>query len=340
MVTYAVGSIILGIAAILLTQILAKGKSGKGTRMIGLWVGGILTVLAVVSFVSPGTIPFLEGEIPMGGGALSVSTQPGSPLVGGQCVGIEDTTVTLSAVDKYTQASTGGTHRYRINGAPALTVSDAGTLTASPGDVIEILWENATQSVSYFSDISKEVVPCAGTVTYSKELFQNGTVTIDIFNEEGDLIDNGVNNETLAAGDVVTLLSRVKGTYQRGIPYGGVMVTEWNTTSIDDVIVEFGGAEVEVPGVFTITLGTEAKTKAFSIPGVETNNMVEGKITIDVDDSFDPTVGGDDSVKITFYPYNYYINEDKGGIFNELGVEDEDDIQTYQHTTTTLLTVD
>ena len=41
-----------------------------------------------------------------------------------------------------------------------------------------------------------------------------------------------------------------------------------------------------------------------------------------------------------FYPYDYFINEDVGGIFDGPAVEDEDDSQTFDHISTLTLSTD
>jgi len=349
-ITWTVAILILGVLAILITQAMSKKA---GTRKAWLWIGGIASVLMVVVLLVgsanlPASLGFLSSPI-MGGtttvGDLTLTTVPGgqsaSPVIDGKCVGIEDTTVTLSAVDKYTSIATGGTHRYRVNNAPALTVSNAGSFTASPGDKIQVLWENASLSSTYYGAVDEFVVPCSGTVTYAEQLVKNGTITIEVFNEEGNLIDGTPENETLTTGDVVTLTAKIKGTYQRGIAYGGVIVAEWNNTIIDDVIVDLGGSKVSTPQVHSSTYGADSSIKTYSIPSILSNQILDGSIVIDVDDSVDPS--GQYSVNdiiLTFYPNNYFINEDSGGAYEGPATEDEDNVQTFSHKNAYTLHVD
>ena len=332
-------SLIAGIiGAVLLILSLAKGYKDKGTKVIMTWlaIGGI--VIAVLPAFMP--VAFLTD--PLGGATIAVSTGtiPTQSVVGGIC-GVEDTTVTISAVDAYTEASAGTTHRYRVNNGPALTVANAGTFTASPGDVISVLYGNETDG-TYYGFTETETLPCAGTKTISDKIYRNGTLTVEVFNEEGNLID-GVENETLANGDVVTLSSKLKGTYQRGFPHGGVIVAEFNgtgTSTIDDVIVNFGGSETSVPGIYAITLGTNARTKAFTVPAILSNQIIEGKIVIDVDDTNNPVGTGDGDVVLTFYANDYFIDDDNSGAFAGPKVTDEDNVQTFLHTTASTLHID
>ena len=304
------------------------------TRNIGVIVA-IAGVLLFVPFISdavakagiPLDIDFGAGE-GTGDGTL---TQIVQSTPSGICA-VEDTTVTLSATNKFTAAATGGTHRYRINNGPALTVTDAATLTASPGDRIQVLWGNAVDT-THFGAVTSEIVPCSGTKTYTTELVTNGSVTIEVFNEEGNLIVNGTENETMANGDVVTLTAKLKGSYQNGFPYGGVIVVEFNGTGsgseFDDVIVDFGGSPTSVPSIYSITMGTSARTKAFTVPAILSNQIIEGTIVLQADSVINPSIG--DLVPppvLSFYPNDYFINDDTGGSFDGPTVTDEDDAQT------------
>jgi len=289
--------------------------------LLGLPVLAWANILPLAAITRPLAVPTAIPEVP---------TVP-APEVPEELCPVEDTTVTLSAIDKYTAVATGGTHRYRINGAPAKTVSDAGTFAASPGDTLEILWYNESNNV-YYGAVDTVVIPCAGTKTYSAELAKNGTLTISVWNEEGVLIDSAGNNETLAAGDVVSLDMELKGQYQRDIPYGMVAVIEYNKTAIDDVVIAGeAGNELEsdaVPQAFSITYGSAAATKAYLFPAVISNAKWKGTITIDADDSVNPGESNGGDIKITLYPRDYYINEDNGGAFEGPAAEDEDNALT------------
>lgn len=291
----------------------------------------VLQFLNTPTFGQTFTVPGTDTTVTLAGGQATTS--------GGGICAVEDTTVTLSAINKFTSVATGGTHRYRVNGAPALTVSDAGTFAASPGDSLEILWNNGSETnTAYYSAVSKELIPCAGTKTFSSEVVSNGTLTIEVFNEEGNLIVDASENETLGAGDVVTLSARMKGTFQTGHPYGGVIVAMYNNSAYDDVIVDFGGSKVSTPQFYTVT-GTAYTTKSYSVPAILSTEIIPGTITIDVDDVDNP--GGQDSaINLTFYSNDYFVNEDLGGAFEGPAVQDEDDAQTKEYTVVSNIAVD
>lgn len=339
-ITWALLLILVG--AIVSIIAIAKKMDKKNRQLMG-WIGGIAAVVGILAMT--GIVPQLNGlnQIidfgAIGGTTAAVgSPTPGSPLVGGKCVGIEDTTVTLSATDMYTSVGSGGTHRYRINSGATNTVSDGGTFTASPGDTLEIVFENASASGTYFSVLATEVVPCSGTEEFHVEVVPNGTITIDVFNEEGNLISEGTENETVAAAEVVTLPAKLKGTYQKGIPYGGVIVVEYNGSEFDDVIVNFGGSEVPTPEVHTLA-NVNYETKTYTVPAIMSNAIIEGSIVLDADDTNNPA-GNLSDVVLDFRPNNYYFNEDTGASPEGPAVEDEDDTATYGHITSFTIHID
>lgn len=315
-----------------------QSKQRMTLRNIGFVVlGAGALLLAVPSIGTSLGIP-VDIALP----TLTAAPSPTAPAVvpaGGCGPGsIEDATVTLSAQDAYTASATGGTHRYRVNGAPASTVSDGGTFTASAGDVIEVLWYNGATS-TYFSARDTYTVPCnQGAPIFSTELVADGTQVIEVFNEEGNLIDSSGENETLGAGDVVTLSANIKGAFQTGLPYGGVMVVEYNTTAYDDVIADFGGSKVSVPDFYTVS-STGNIARAYSIPAIASNDILRGSMVLDADDTINPAVDNAD-VTITLYKSNYFINEDTGGSFDGPAVMDEDSAQIYSTTATFTLNTD
>lgn len=244
------------------------------------------------------------------------------------------TTVTLAGQDFYTGNAVGGTHRYKVNGAPASTVSDAGTFTASPGDSIEIMWMNET-SASYYGLIETVTVPCTGAKTFSQSLYNNGTFTVQIFNEDDNSIDNASGGtgitEALAAGDVVTLDANIKIVFEAAAPYGGVFYANYNTSAFDKVTMDFGGEPVSAPSAVLVPpRSTQHSVVAVSVPPFFSTDKVFGKITIDVDDTLDPdglTVTGT-NMSFAFRPYNVFVNGDTAGSFDAPAVEDEDDVAT------------
>lgn len=294
-----------------------------GIALVGLFL------LGAFGFIPSLTNPLGGVQVPAGTDTLSAV----ATTAVGECLSTSKSTVTLGAVNPFTGSATAGTHRYRVNGGPMLTVSDAGTFTASPGDKLDILWYNASTSGGYFSKSGTYTVPCEGTFTVTEsgkpiELYNNGTITLQVFNQEGVLITNsGDANETLAAGEVTPPLKfEVLGTFQRGMPYGGALLVEYNTSEVDDVIVNIGGTNlVAVSAQLDAPAAVDHAQKWYKVPAVLSSQILEGTIVIDADDTINP--GAADDIDLVLYQYNYFINDDKGGAF-ELGVEDEDNVAT------------
>lgn len=331
--------IILGLIALAVFQLGSVGK--PKTRKAVTWISFILlgfSILAMSGVISQ--LSSLNNPIQFGAEQLAVTPTSGGLIVGGKCANVEDITVTLSAIDAETALSTGGTHRYMIGNGAAKELSDAGTFTASPGDTLKILFGNAsTGSSLYFSEVQEHILPCLGTVEYTAKLYKNGTINVEVFNEEGNLIDTTSENETLAAGDVVTLNMNIKGTYQRGIPYGGVMVIEYNSSEIDDVRPTIAGASpTSVPTFHTVSATVNA-VKAYTYAPLISNQIYSGTILIDADDTNNPTSNGGD-IHIYFYTNNPYINEDNSGSFEAPAIEDEDGAKTYNHKKDYTLSID
>ena len=331
------GNLVLWIAGILVA--IAVGSlvfgSSKKSIKIAKWTGviGAVGLLTLVPFVAT-NLPFLSNQINFGGSTLAVgdagTEDAGTPsnLVNtGKTTlcAVEDTTVTLSGEDFYTSVGTGGTHRYKVGNNIASTVSNAGTFTASPGDVLNVLWMNGSEtSSSYFSASKSYTVPCIGTFPVTEKLYRNGTVTIEVYNEEGNLIATTVENETVSAGDVVTLSMKLKGAYQRASPYGGVLIAEYGIPVLDDVIVDFGfPTKVATPSFYTLTNGSQT-SKTYDVPPIFGTESLSGQITIDVDDTRDPTAVQVDVINLTYRAKDYFINQKTGGSYDGPAVEDEE----------------
>ncbi len=236
------------------------------------------------------------------------------------------TTVTLSAVDKYTTQAVGGYHRYKINGAPAVELADKGTFTASPGDKITILWNNET-STGYYSVVGNYEVPCTGAKTFYVDAVNNGTLSSSLKDSDDDTIDGTSNNQSLDAGDVKDVTVKLSGQYQKDFPYGFDAIVEFNKTNMDDVVLSTEGGSVltstNVLQSHSPTYSTESSRKAYLVDPIISNADLKLKVTLDADDSTAPGPSGGDVI-ITLYPRNYFINEDNLGAFEGPSAEDED----------------
>lgn len=329
-ISWTIGVGIIAVVTLAIAQGLVKKTS---TRKMFTWlaIGGV--IVAILGFAN--VIPNLNeniGFLAVAGGGTGVETpEPGTNLqadVLGCDLGTK-TTVTLAGVNQYSNAPVGDYNRYKINGAPAVDLADAGTFTASPGDKITVLWANESK-VLYFSQVGEYVVPCTGAKTFYANLVNNGTLTSSVKNSDDTLMDGTATNQSMGAGDVKTVSIKLTGTYQKGFPYGFVAVIDMNKTSYDDVtLTDSAGIELptaNVPQSFSYSYYvTESSKKAYEIPAIMSNAEIVIKAVLDADDTNAPTGAGQGAdVVVWVYPKNYFINEDKLGAFEGPAVENED----------------
>lgn len=335
--------IALVIALAIITVFTVLGSKEKKRRFMFGWIG---IVLIVVSLIGAFTVPALGTTIqiggpasPLAGGVQTTKTCPDGSVIlvtqtcpsGGTTIcAVEDTTVTLSAQDKYTSVASGGNHRYRIDGSPAKTVADAGTLTASPTDIMNLLWVNESKT-GYFASPQVVTVTCKGTETFSTLVSKNGTLSIKVLDQDaGDLISDS-NAETLAAGDVVDLKMTLQGDYKNDFPYGFVAVIELNKTAMDSVILLKDGIELQkasVPQADAPSLaGASTQRLAYIVPEVISNKEYTYTVHLDADDAVNPE-SASGNVTVKFYPRTYYIDDKNGGIYAGPAAEDEENVVT------------
>ncbi len=311
-------ALILGLIALIITIVAFAKKMKKNTRMTLAIIGIIGLIVGGYAYVTPGAIPFLDQTFDTS--TLTAGVEPGQPSVSRELCPVEDTTVTFTGIDKYTSQPSGGTHRYWVNSDPALTVSDQGTKTLSPGDRVKVLFGNET-ATSFFGSIEEETIPCAGTHTISGETVRNGTLTLRVFNDDDVLIVAGTST-TLEAGETQSLDIDLQGSHQYGAPYGGIIVAEYDKNNFTDVTVDFGAGEVSVPTIHTVSSTTNV-AKAYRFPVLEQDDKILGKLRIEVKSGIDDV---DTSVNISLqtYNYDYYLDEDLGGIIAGPSAQDED----------------
>lgn len=257
-------------------------------------------------------------------------------------------TVTFSSVDAYSGSASGGVHAWKRSGSSVVNyVSDAGTASLTPYETITILLGNESDT-GYYAEKFNFQVPCAASSELklngdSPHTYRNGTLTVRIFNEEGNIVDGNGENETLTAGDTPNLKLEVQGQYQRGFPHGFLLVVEYNKSSFDNIVPSFNefsiGPAVTVPTVHTIS-STGRTAKAYELPAMISNTMWTGTLAVDVGDDTTDTVSDTDDPIIYFYAKDYFIDSDNGNAFAGPSIEDEDNTQTFFHTTSSTLSVD
>src|SRR3990167_3254050 len=340
-------SIVIAGIGIVLALVAFLKKMKKGTRMT-LGILGISAIaISLVAFAMPSTqfgaflgTPLAAGDVQPQLQQQNQQAQVQQPSTLAICA-VEDTTVTLSGQNKYTSVATGGNHRYRVNGAPAKTVADAGTFTASPGDVLSVLWLNESATGS-FASTGTYTVPCSGTKTFSTLTVGNGSLTTKILDQDANDLISASNGENLAAGDVVDLSMTLQSDYQKDIPYGLVRVVEYNKSTLDEVKLLSDGfvlVSASVPISDTPILAGSSTRIAYLIPELLSNAEYKYTVHIDADDTLNPSAL-DSNITFRDYPRTFFVDDDNGGSYSGPAAEDEDNVVTRTGQYTSTLNID
>lgn len=345
--TWTILLLIVALAIAGLGQI-PSGQKNRGKRITFLWIGLLVAGLMVVNLITP-VIPVLQNPVSFKANTFSQDIPKDLTPIAGECpdgftlldnkckcLGVSSgTTVTLSSEDKYSSVASGGTHRYRLAGATAKTVSDGGTFTASPGQTLQVLLGNASLT-SYFGRVKSFIVPC--DTTYSPleddntplKTVGNGTLSITVYNRDGDAMSATV-GETLVAGDNQAIKMKLQGTFEKEFPYGLVAVVETNKSQMDSVkLLTQGGIELATTAIPQTNLpvnGVDSVRTAYIVPEVIGSAEYFYQLNLDADNTINPESDMGNTT-ITFYPRNPFINEDEGGIFASASAEDEDNAVT------------
>ena len=290
-----------------------KGKTETST--IVLWIIGIAALLIAVKL---NAIPFLSfGKDTEDQGVMK----------------IEDVTCDQASVAltvgyafnklKPTTALTGTYHRVYINGQDKGNVLDGTSITVAPEDKIVIY--AGLSNGTYYAKKIEFTMPCKTVIASAMgdmNLYQAtssfGTTTV--INSDGVTKNSASNREALAAGDVKTLTFKITGVYQKAFSPEKemLMVCNINKTEIDDVV--FSGEGISKTNIIPQqhTVGSDYRAVSYLLPSLIGTNSISGAITIDVDDSTNPTNG---SITCTFYDADYYRNSITGEV--ELGYEND-----------------
>jgi len=287
-----------------------------------------------------------------GGGSSTTTTASGATVIN---IPAEDATVTFLADDSFDSGiSCLGNHQYRTRISSAdqwggfQAVADGSSVTTGSTDQIQVVWceaNSSTGSPRFFIGVTEQSLTGSGAVTLTnRDLVRNGSITIRVINEEGNVMDDSGENETLGAGDVVSLEWDIEVQFERAAPYGGVLVLEYNSSAYDvsglSVTTDGLRQKTAVPTFYSERAVAGSSSIAFEIPPLVSNGKHRGSINIDVDDTNDPEAGagvGND-ILLTFFPTNYYLDNDDDTY--KLGVEDEDGVAVSPAPTSLTLRID
>lgn len=323
----------------------------KGMTPLVALIFGVVVILGIM---------MLTGNLNLGGGDTLAAGGSGASSSGSggavkQAAPSSGVTVTFQSRDRFDSTITpGSTHQYRVKNPSTgqwpsawTNVNEAGTATIGSNLDFQVVYNtgNNSGSTSTLFYISPPQEYNAGisdqTVSFSQSV-RNGSLKLRIFNEEGDLIDSTSTptvNETIGAGDVLTLRGDLQSEFERGLPYGGCAVLEY-TADFDDsgMALSFNGVSQKenVPTHYTLNAAAN-KAKGYSVPPMLSSlDIVNMVIQLDADDTNNP--GVEDDIRLTIFPKDYHLDGDDGQY--KLSCEDEDGAALPIADTLTILEVD
>lgn len=303
-------------------------------------VAGIL-ILVGIQFLAPGTLSGIFGTTT----TTTTPTTPGT-TPSGYC-STEDVTVTLDAVEEYTNGAMSGSNFYYVNGGQngaQQSVTDAGTFTASPGDTIDVYFQ--LESPMHYTKSKAYTIPCKGTFIARENVYRHESnggaagavtppLTVRIFTQDNGDLNTILNNESLAAGDLVTLKMEIQGNYERGMPYGATVACDGNGSLYDKIEMNGGGitTAAAVPTLFNGRNLPQGKKWAFKLPPIISNQEISGSLVIDVCDAAtcNPFAHQLSSIYCELYDWDYFTT-DTGAVAGP-GPEDTDDWSDVGNTT-------
>lgn len=229
--------------------------------------------------------------------------------------------------------------QYILNDGASTTDTD-GNFEVQLGDTLKVLW-GAQNTSLYYKDIGAYTITECGLRTIKSTtglksgqtgLIQNKTITIQCFNEEGNVIDDTSENETLGVGDSVSLRCELRGTAEKGMPHGGTIVAEFNESLYQkdkfsltgDVI----GDKATIPGAYS-NRNTADTQKAYVINPIIDAGVWTFYTNIQVDTDTGDNPNGETStndITLKLYGIDAFFNSETGDF--EIAVEDQDDVFT------------
>lgn len=317
-------------------------NSKKSELSTGWIIAIAVAVVLVLDIGGAGT--WVKEQVGIGAPAAPVVTQvPVSPGQAAKCY-IEDTTVSVGPAEKRYKPTTKATTSYHNvvkNGVDKGKYLDGSTLTANPGDKLQILYainDSQNPTKGYYSAKQIFTVPCVGEVTTAEapdsdayQLFasDSNNLTVQVFNwDDGDLNQNLNNNMTLGAGDKKSNKFNLFGTYQEGFsPYGKICVVVSANSSTYQKFAVGDYPSITAPTHFKgpASMAADAYTWAFELPGIRSNEEISTTLYVEVKSTpGDATVlaTGGNQIHLFFIDQDWYQHTVTGEFL--YGYEDND----------------
>ena len=299
-----------------------KIKKGLATMWLVVIVGAIL-------FVALGGLKMFGEPLAIGGEEAEVVGDGISDCA------VEDTTVTLRSYDIENKGTaTGDDHRVWLNGVYVGIYADGGTLTASPGDEVEVLFGNYSEmgghdlTSSFYPTFETSTLGCVGTKTlagFQKDL-NSSAVTVNVFNADNGFINTvwgaSADTQDLSADGEETVEMKLQATSEDFFGDGDVIVVfDANQNAFSDVILE-GATETSAPSHHSSV--ANSRTYAYEISELAGSKRESFDITLKAG-STEPD-GTNGNVTITLYDSCYYVNAETNEIVKGYSDEDNNDL--------------
>ena len=284
----------------------------------------VVAVAAIIMFGGGGQ----QSTTPDGGTSGAGSSGNTGGTTTGQCAYAP--TYSLSASDKWDNTVViSGAHRVIQDGEVPKTYSGTATET-NLGEKIKVMWGNGNATI--YNVIQEYTISkCGLTPIVYKELVRNTSLTMQCFNEENNLIDDAGENETVGAGDSVSLKCQILGVSERGMPHGGVIVAELNGSSYVGVDTQLTsitpelitGSKMSAPSFHTVT-STANKASAWNVAPILGAGTREFTLTFKAESIENPNgfAGGGSDITLVLYSKDAFENSETNDF--QVGVEDQD----------------
>lgn len=267
---------------------------------------------------------------------FAADAAPTAKDIAKDCFNVDSVTVKLDARDKFKQDNTldGNNYYRKVDGVRAAlsSVSDGSTFVASVGHKFDVYAQlNGLDYYTTFTTIGP--LPCESTYEATIDVFKEGNLTFRLFaDDSGDLLSSTV-NETLNAGDTVTLRGAIYSEADKGMPYGGIIVMDYsrNNYTSSDIVMTLGGVTLvrtSTP-IQHVSPDTSMTQLAWKFPVIMETIPQDWSVTLAASSSFNPGANGfavdgnkEAAINITVYDFDY-VQTDEGDVV--LAVEDPDD---------------
>lgn len=192
------------------------------------------------------------------------------------------TTITVVGSDALsTGTAVSGITKVQVNGIGAYSTDDF-TLSASPKDKLNVLIQNST--TYHNALISAFEVPSAPTGVLGANLKKNATVTMTVFNTNGDVMDasGALINQTAATGGSYNMKIRIDGQDKASTNDMVCILESSDGTKADKMTLSGFGAVykgMSKPSSYTL-IGSTSAIWVYELPAIEGAVSPEGVIGI------------------------------------------------------------